>query len=134
VLPTASHSTRRPASPAGPSNELRVICLGDSISFGLGSTEDDNRPRRPERILAESPEPEGRPIVVVNAGVPGWNSVQGMRRYREIGPQGDWDFVVFCFGLHDARPAAGMGAAPGARRAGEAIAKEILRRLGAAPR
>jgi len=93
--------------PPGPGEELRVLCLGDSITFGLGLTEEDNWPRRLERILARSPALAGRPVVVVNAGVPGWSSVQGMRLYRELGPEGNWDFVVFCFGMNDARPAAG---------------------------
>ena len=105
---TNSLGLRGPEIPSpGPVEELRILCLGDSITFGLGLTEEDNWPHQVEQILARSPMLAGRPVIVANAGVPGWSSVQGMRLYRDLRSGGDWDFVVFCFGMNDARPAAG---------------------------
>jgi lysophospholipase L1-like esterase len=86
-------------------SKLRVLCLGDSVTFGAllgdGSTypallQDALRARAPEL----SP-------VVVNAGVPGFSSVQGLRLYDELAALSP-DVVVWWFGMNDGKPALGL--------------------------
>lgn len=88
-------------------DELVVLCLGDSVTFGLGLSEDETWPARLAAVLRAAPEFAGRPVRVINGAVPGWSSVQGMRllaRMKEVGP----DVVVFWFGLNDAKDARGV--------------------------
>ncbi|MEN8149938.1 MAG: SGNH/GDSL hydrolase family protein [Planctomycetota bacterium] len=98
--------------------EVRVLCLGDSITFGLGHGDAATWPSRLKAILSRRPEFAGRPVTVVNGAVPGWSSVQGMRLLDQL----DWlasDVVVFWFGMNDVqeawgRPDSRKGGSPGA--------------------
>ncbi len=83
--------------------ELRVLCLGDSVSFCLGLPDGETWPERMEEALRAAPELAGRPVRVINGAVPGYSSVQGMRLFdklRDLDP----DVVIFWFGLADANP------------------------------
>jgi lysophospholipase L1-like esterase len=84
--------------------EIRVLCLGDSVTFGLGLYRGDTWPDRlAEELRERAP---GRPVRVVNAGVPGWSSYQGMRLLQRLRARGvDPDVIVFWFGMNDAKPA-----------------------------
>jgi lysophospholipase L1-like esterase len=79
----------------------RVFCLGDSITFGDKLDEEDTYPRVLARLL-RSRWP-GRKVEVLNAGVPGYSSRQGvalwrdLRRYRPSA-------VVVGFGFNDTWP------------------------------
>lgn len=81
----------------------KILCLGDSITFGLGLLDNETWPA----VLARDLEERGFvDAAVVNGGVPGWSSVQGMRlldRLRSWKP----DFVVFWFGMNDSKAARG---------------------------
>jgi len=57
-------------------DELRVLCLGDSFTFGYGVDADTAYPAMLRRVLAER---LGRPVVTGNAGVPGYGSVEQAR-------------------------------------------------------
>lgn len=46
----------------------RILLLGDSVSFGYGVAEKWSLPNQIQRRLHR----EGRPVEVINAGVPGW--------------------------------------------------------------
>ncbi len=90
-------------SPAG----LKVLCLGDSITFGLSLKDDETFPVQLARELAAHPGVPADQLVVVNGGVPGWSSVQGRRlleRFRSWDP----DIVVFWFGINDSKKARGL--------------------------
>jgi lysophospholipase L1-like esterase len=79
---------------------IRILCLGDSITFGLGVGHGRSWPRQLERILREREELAGRPVNVVNGAVPGWSSVQGMQLLRRL----EWlhpTVIVFWFGPND---------------------------------
>ncbi len=87
--------------------ELRVLVLGDSVSFCLGLPDGKTWPERMEEALRAAPELAGRTVCVLNGGVPGYSSVQGLRlfdRLRDFDP----DVVVFWFGLADAHPMRGL--------------------------
>ena len=86
--------------------EVRVLCLGDSITFGLGHPESATWPGRLRAILGRHPVFTGRPVTVLNGAVPGWSSIQGMRLLGEL----EWfepDVVVFWFGMNDVQKAWG---------------------------
>jgi len=100
---TNAHGLRGPGLP-GPraENELRVLCLGDSVTFGFGLPDGRSWPDWTWRaLLAAFPT---RRVHVANGAVPGWSSVQGMRlrdRLREFEP----DVIVFWYGMNDAKRA-----------------------------
>lgn len=87
--------------------EVRVLCLGDSVTFGLGVRDDETYPARLQEALRRSPELAGRPVTVLNAGVPGWSVAQAMRERDRL----SWfepDFVVFWLGMNDVQVARGF--------------------------
>jgi lysophospholipase L1-like esterase len=87
--------------------EFLVLCLGDSVTFGLGLSDRETWPARLAAALRAAPEFAGRPVQVINGAVPGWSSVQGMRllaRMKEV----ELDVVVFWFGMNDAKEARGV--------------------------
>lgn len=49
-----------------PKPELRILCVGDSVTFGWGLAQTQTYPAQLERILAA----QGRDVEVLNAGVP----------------------------------------------------------------
>lgn len=88
--------------PRGP-DELRVLCLGDSVTFCLGLPDGSTWPERLAEALERTPEVSGKKITVVNGAVPGWSSIQGMRLLDRL-DEYDPDVIVFWYGLADASP------------------------------
>lgn len=105
---TNSDGLRGPALPGAKApGEFRVLCLGDSVTFGLCLEDGLAPPRLLEDALRAAPEFAGRTVRVINAGVPGYSSVQGMRlleRLLHLEP----DVVIFWFGMNDAGPMRGL--------------------------
>jgi len=102
---TNSSGLRSPELP-GPreTGELRILCLGDSITFGLALPEEQTFTAHLEQRLASGPLGRGRRVRVISGAVPGWSSVQGLRfldQHGELNP----DLVVFWFGMNDAQSA-----------------------------
>jgi len=86
-------------------SRLRVLCVGDSVTFGVALADDETYPSRLERALRGRLPPDVEPVVV-NAGVPGYSSVQGLRLLDELAPLAP-DVVVWWFGMNDGKPAHG---------------------------
>jgi len=86
-----------------PSHVTRILCLGDSITFGWGVEEEDSYPFLLEKILNTN-----LPDImfqVVNAGIPTHSSWQGYLRLKkthllEYSP----DVVVISYGFNDQVP------------------------------
>jgi hypothetical protein len=80
-----------------PPGVRRILCLGDSFTFGEGAREPDTWPRRLETIL-------GRGSQVINAGVQGYGlDHEGLYLFvhgRSLRP----DVVVLGFFMNDAMP------------------------------
>jgi lysophospholipase L1-like esterase len=80
---------------------LRILCIGDSCTYGSGVRLADSYPQQLEALLAERF--HDRLVEVFNAGVPGSSSDQGAvfleQRAAEIQP----DLVLIALGINDAR-------------------------------
>lgn len=88
---------RRSAASGDP--PFRVLCLGDSITYGYNVDGDDTYPQRLQRELeARAP---GANVEVLNAGVPGWSWIQGLRFLEERGAALAPDVVVMGHGTND---------------------------------
>lgn len=68
-------------------NMLRIVCFGDSSTFGIGNRMIDTWPSQlQQRIQGSSWASRYTTIEVINAGVPGYSSFQGLQHLRqEIG-------------------------------------------------
>ncbi len=82
-----------------PSGSFRIVCLGDSWTFGANVGPDEAYPRRLEALLrAEYP---GRSFEVLNLGVLGYTSFQGLRLLEQVGRSLEPDLVLLGYGMND---------------------------------
>ncbi|MHC5212781.1 MAG: SGNH/GDSL hydrolase family protein [Planctomycetota bacterium] len=72
-------------------DEVRVLCLGDSFTFGYGVEADASYPAVLRDVLARR---LGRPVVTGNAGVPGYGSVEQARCLDRLMDTFDPDVVA----------------------------------------
>lgn len=92
-LRTNSWGLRGPEVNSADPTPLRILVLGDSYAFGWGVSNEDAFPRRLERLLrARAP---GRPVEVINAGVPGYGFHQRIRMLKLIRARVRVDGVIF---------------------------------------
>ncbi len=77
----------------------RILALGDSCTYGVGADGmGASYPSRLEKILNR--DSKGNNIEVINAGVPGYASLQGLRYMKRILPRYKPDLVIVQF-LHN---------------------------------
>ncbi len=79
-----------------PRTKRRMLCFGDSITFGYGVGDDETYASRLDRALT------ARGVEVVNCGVTGFTSFQVRRLLSRVSPQLEPDVAVFCVGWNDA--------------------------------
>jgi lysophospholipase L1-like esterase len=84
-------SDPRPRQP----ETFRIVCLGDSFTWGLGVGDDEAYPQLLERRLAERF--PGVDVQVLNAGVPGYGTVDELRYFESRIALLDPDFVTVQF-------------------------------------
>lgn len=112
TLVSTNRQGLRQRGPLGPRRGVRVLCLGDSVTFGFRvPLVWAERPREydarelPFPMLLEDRLREanpGRDVEVVNLAVPGYSSHQGLAALtRDVGTLGA-DLVVASFGWNDA--------------------------------
>ena len=82
---------------AKPAGTRRIFALGDSNTFGWDVDDGANWPAQLDRLFAQS-QPRTQ---VINAGVWGYTSFQGTRRFQEL-LAFDPDVVLVSFGANDA--------------------------------
>ena len=88
-----------PPPPEKRADELRILCIGDSVTFGFNVDQGDSFPERLQAALrARHP---GRPVRVINAGTPGWSWLQGLRFLEREGVALRPDVVVMGHGAND---------------------------------
>jgi hypothetical protein len=79
--------------PEKTSDEIRILCVGDSSTFGAGVSYWDAYPAQLERLLSEHF--KGKKIRVYNAGVPGGASRQVKRIFQLYLTQHENDIVIW---------------------------------------
>jgi lysophospholipase L1-like esterase len=80
-------------------NAYRVLCIGDSVTFGFNADQGDSYPTQLDRVLrAKWP---GKDIEIINAGVPGWTWLQGVRFLEREGLALEPDLVIMSHGVND---------------------------------
>lgn len=89
-----------------PDGVFRIMCFGDSNTDGI--LRDGGWPARLGRLIAENEwSPHGKRIEVVNAGVMGYSSHQGLMRFKESFAAYQPDLIFVSFGWNDAPGAIG---------------------------
>src|SRR5438445_12951512 len=89
-----SHGTRGPEfETAKPLNTIRILCLGDSRTFGWGLSEPETYSGVLERLL-QAHFSAAKRIEVINAGVNAWSYAQMRAYFRDYGSNLQPDFVV----------------------------------------
>lgn len=78
---------------------MRIMCLGDSQTFGNGVAQDETYPARLESLLA-SGRKDG-PVEVINAGVQVYSTEQEVDQMEEFAPQLEPDVVTIGFYIND---------------------------------
>jgi lysophospholipase L1-like esterase len=84
-----------------PADQIRILFLGDSCTFGFGVLHYESIVEKTERLLElEWP---GVDVECINAGVPGYSAYQGLELLIKRGLQYNPDIVVTTFGWNDSR-------------------------------
>ncbi|ANM31465.1 hypothetical protein ABI59_20675 [Acidobacteria bacterium Mor1] len=84
----------------------RVLCIGDSYTFGWGVPEEEAYPAQlHETLRASRPELDSQ---VYNLGVPGYNTVQEFHLLRQQSERYEPDLVILGFVMNDGEPQANM--------------------------
>jgi lysophospholipase L1-like esterase len=83
-----------------PPGTIRIVCIGDSSTFGWGV---DDEYTYPALLEARLTKPGGPPVEVFNLGIPGFTSRHGLGVLRHYALELDADFFVFSFGANDGR-------------------------------
>lgn len=96
-----SEGYRGPERQKTPNSEglFRILCVGDSITFGFSADQGETYPQQLLDILRQRY--PGRDFEVVNAGVPGWSYLQGLRFLDLHGPEIDPDLIIIGHGTND---------------------------------
>ncbi len=94
------YRARGPIGPKRPSS-VRIVCLGDSWTFGMNVSDDETYPARLERLLRR--ELPGLDVEVLNLGLLGYSSHQGLAlmKSRVLGLEPD--VVLLGFAMNDAK-------------------------------
>lgn len=80
--------------------ELRILMLGDSITFGWGVPEPDTVSSQLEKRLNAG----GIPATVINTGVGNYNSTMAVEYFMERGRHLNPDIVILNYFINDAEP------------------------------
>lgn len=85
-----------------PTAAYRILVLGDSVAFGDGLRAEETFVKRLEQGL--NPNPSGKTVEVLNAGVRGYNTFQELKLLEEAGLSYEPDLVLVAYVLNDAEP------------------------------
>jgi len=81
--------------------EFRIICLGDSRTFGWGIAEEDTFGQQLASLIQQKTQQR---VQVINAGVPGYTSFQGLLFAQQEIVTWEPDIVVCWYGCNDNWP------------------------------
>ncbi|MDX9752319.1 MAG: SGNH/GDSL hydrolase family protein [bacterium] len=95
-----SQGYRGPVIPyAKPAGQVRILFLGDSITFGYRIERDQDT--IPAQVEANLQNHTGRPITAINAGVGGYSPWQEWIQLQSEGLRYDPDWILLSFVLND---------------------------------
>lgn len=80
-------------------NKIRILCLGDSFSFGVGASKGYSYPEQLERMLNKNI-PQLK-FIVYNGAIPGYNSSQLSKHFEEFTQKFNPDIVVITIGINN---------------------------------
>ncbi len=95
------HLVRTPPATFQNAEALKILCVGDSFTFGIGADGPDSYPDKLQAKLSEAASP--RPVEVINWGLPAQNSSEALLAVRSffssqaVRP----DFVCVAVGVND---------------------------------
>jgi lysophospholipase L1-like esterase len=89
---------------------IRILALGDSVTFGLGVAEAETFPRVTEDLLNATRRKDLSSVEVLNFGMPGFNTVHELAQLRELGFAFHPDVVVLGFLYNDVEPSTAQSA------------------------
>jgi len=84
-------------------NVFRILCLGDSSTFGWSVRLEETYHALLEEKLNKEYGRSGARFEVINAGVTGYTSYQGLRLYKQKGYRYKPDIVIFYLGINDSQ-------------------------------
>ncbi len=86
-----------------PPGVYRIICLGDSVTFGWNVSQGFSYPVMLERALNFPPADDVRyrKFDVMNMGIPGYSSFQGVTLFQREAVNYEPDLVIYSFGIND---------------------------------
>jgi lysophospholipase L1-like esterase len=91
--------------PEDKGNEFRILSLGESTTFGLWVKQDETYSSVLEELMEDT---DGRPLRVINAGIPGYTLFQGYFYLERRGIDLKPDAVMIYFGHNDFLPVANL--------------------------
>lgn len=92
---------RGPDLPEKTAEEYRILCLGDSTTFGQGVSEEETIPALLQADLADAGHAAGRTVRAVNAGLRGYATIHELALLKELGPAIRPDLVVLLWYTND---------------------------------
>ena len=95
-----SHGFRGPEILSKTKDEFRIVCLGNSCIFGNDLRYEDTISSILDSVLNENSD---KPVKVINAGVPGYSSYQGLIQLKEEIITLEPDLLLVAFGFNDRR-------------------------------
>jgi len=88
-----------------PAGTTRIVCFGDSSTFGIGATMEDTWPSQLQELLQQDDAfgdlTSDRRFEVINAGVPGYTSYQGLQYMRQEIDRLQPDIVMASYANND---------------------------------
>ena len=95
IAQTNEHGHRDRSIPIEKTDEsLRILVLGDSFTVGANVKQEDAYPQVLESLLNKN---SAQPIVVINAGVGGWEPFNYAQYYENYGNQFSPDLILIGF-------------------------------------
>lgn len=82
--------------------EYRILAMGDSVPFGIGSRYEDSYPHQLDVLLNERH--PGKHFRVINTGVPSYNTEQELIQLKTLGLSLQPDAVTLLFSANDINP------------------------------
>lgn len=110
---------------------VRILALGDSVTFGMGVAQHQTYPRKTEALL-NAGRIGGPRVEVLNMGMPGYNTLHQLAQLREVGLALEPNVVVVGFLYNDVEPSSAQRGAAMPEREERSFGARVKSRFNAA--